>query len=217
MKSFFSKIHKSKFLEADLIIHNSFVHAVGLSALLFFSGFQSASYILVSLYTALVIHELGHFLSARMLNEQPEFIYLSGFFGLTGFKNFFGWKKDLIVSVAGSGFNFIFSVLFFSVFFITDSLFFKTLAIVNLFFLIELMPVMPFDGGRVVDVLIQVFFKKSYDASRIISYIIGFVFLISASMASLLFVSGIFNKAALFSISMSLLMLSVFSLKKNLA
>ncbi len=116
--------------------------------------------------TAFFLHELGHKFIAQRYGYYAEFRAFKGMLYLAVLMSFFGFifvapggvlikgritlKKNGIISLAGPLINIILGFLFFVLFLMFKSEFFHFSFIINSFIgLFNLIPVMPFDGGKI--------------------------------------------------------------------
>jgi stage IV sporulation protein FB len=153
--------------------------------LLGLSGNQQAMPMLLwvgAVFVSILVHELGHALTARAFGWQP-WIPLHGFGGLASYRpTHRSPRAQILISLAGPSAGFLFAVLIlgaiaasghFAGFVWGESLLpfqivpFKSpnlnnlivdLMVVNIFWgLINLLPVLPLDGGRVAQEVFQLF------------------------------------------------------------
>lgn len=142
------------------------------------------------IFVSILVHEYGHALTSRYFGQKPR-IHLVAFGGLTypEGKRIRGWREFLVV-LNGPIFGFI---LFLLAFFVLSTGFFenlfflitfKIMAWVNLFWtLVNLLPVMPLDGGQ----LLRVIFESIFGAK-------GLKYAVLTSMI----LAGVFGAAAFF-------------------
>lgn len=117
------------------------------------------------IFVSILVHEYGHALTSRYFGQKPR-IHLIAFGGLTypEGKRLRGWREFLVV-LNGPIFGFI---LFLIALFVLSTGFFenpflvitfKIMAWVNLFWtLVNLLPVMPLDGGQLLRVIFESIF-----------------------------------------------------------
>lgn len=117
------------------------------------------------IFVSILVHEYGHALTSRYFGQKPR-IHLVAFGGLTypEGKRLRGWREFLVV-LNGPIFGFILFLL--AIFVLSTGFFenpflvitFKVMAWVNLFWtLVNLLPVMPFDGGQLLRVIFESIF-----------------------------------------------------------
>ena len=117
----------------------------------------------------IIVHELGHLLTAKLFNWEIDKIYIYPLGGLTKFKTSINkpLKEELLVTIMGP----MFQILFFYVIKdYDDSLYYFN----NLLLIFNLLPVVPLDGSKLLNILISsmISFKKSLNISILISYIL---------------------------------------------
>ncbi|MCB1116576.1 MAG: M50 family metallopeptidase, partial [Chlamydiia bacterium] len=129
----------------------------------------------VVIFVSILVHEYGHALTARYFGQKPR-IHLVAFGGITypEGKRLRGWREFLVV-LNGPLFGLI---LFVIALFLLSTNFFenpfalitlKIFAWVNLFWtLVNLLPVMPLDGGQ----LLRVIFESIFGAKGL-KYAVG--------------------------------------------
>lgn len=117
--------------------------------------------------TAFFLHELGHKFVAQNYGYYAEFHAFKGMLFLAVLMSFFGFifaapggvlikgritlRKNGIISLAGPLINIVLGFLFFTLFLIFKSEFFHFSFIINSFIgLFNLIPVIPFDGGKII-------------------------------------------------------------------
>ncbi len=120
----------------------------------------------------LVIHELGHFLAAKLLKIDVVKIYLYPLGGISKFNmdQNISLLKEFLILIMGP----IFQIL--AYLFLKNCLYRYT-EIINFYhygiLLFNLLPIYPLDGGKLINIFLSgIFcFKTSYYASMIISYV----------------------------------------------
>lgn len=159
------------------------------SALIAYMGAQKSPHMLsamiawmVVIFVSILVHEMGHALSAKLFGQTPV-IRLVAFGGLTipGPKKIKKWQ-EFIVIFCGPLFGFL---LFLLAIYISSFNFFPqgsfvaymldVFVWVNLFWtVVNLIPVIPLDGGQLMRVVLQSLFRKSGEKiALVLSIIIG--------------------------------------------
>ena len=179
---------KPFFLLIMALIGHSFYRGQGIIGLL---AWMSAATI------AVLLHELGHGLWARWYGAKPE-IELNGFGGVCKWQSYqpFTPKQDLVISLAGPLTGLILAGLSFGLLILTrnnpDSGFFlfaQASLACNLFWsLLNLLPVLPLDGGQAVRSTIKIF-KGSHQEKLALQ--ISYYFATAVAVASIIFLKGI--------------------------
>jgi Zn-dependent protease len=142
---------------------------------------------LVVVFVSILIHELGHALVGMLFGLKPE-IDLHGMGGTTSWadgRSEIGNGKSIAISLAGPFAGFLFGgliILIFSFVPITNptlALAYRDLFAVNIYWgIVNLLPLLPMDGGNVTRSLLNIFTKgKGEKPARIISIItcVGFL------------------------------------------
>ena len=154
----------------------------------------------VVIFVSILVHEYGHALTARYFGQKPR-IHLVAFGGITypEGKRLRGWREFLVV-LNGPLFGLI---LFVIALFLLSTNFFenpfalitlKIFAWVNLFWtLVNLLPVMPLDGGQ----LLRVIFESIFGAKGL-KYAVGTSMILAAIFAVAAFFIGYFLIGAIF-------------------
>lgn len=136
----------------------------------------------IMLFSAL-IHESGHFFALGIYGVRIKTLVL-GLFGGTLIleKKLVSYKKDAVIALSGSLFNFLAATLAFLFLRLnfSEHLFFFFLS--NLFYaFFNLLPISTLDGGRVLLSLISIK-KEPYEAEKLVGYISRiFLFLLACS------------------------------------
>lgn len=150
------------------------VYVFGLIAVL------TASFIpFIIISSLIIIHELGHFLTAKALNVEVDKIYL---YPLGGISKFFlplnsSYIKELIILFAGPIAQ---SIAKSSLLIIFP----RYSEIINTYhygiLIFNLLPIYPLDGGKLLQIILSKFmpYKSSYKISILISYITISIYLI---------------------------------------
>ena len=131
----------------------------------------------------IIIHELGHFLTALLLKIEVDKIYIYPFGGISKFNLSLNTsiKKELLILLMGPLFQELAKYLLILIFKEYEFMII-TYHYSILFF--NLLPIYPLDGGKLVNLFLSCFFplKKSLHLSIYLSYIIIlFIFLINTN------------------------------------
>lgn len=125
--------------------------------------------------TIIIVHEIGHVLTAILLKWHIEKIVILPFGGLTIFDELLNKPliEELIIAIMGPLFQIVFVI------FIKNDLFFSYS---NIILFINLIPIYPLDGYKILNIAFNKFisFKKSHIISIYISYFLGFFLLFSS-------------------------------------
>ncbi|MBE5756912.1 MAG: hypothetical protein E7342_03835 [Clostridiales bacterium] len=146
---------------------------------------------LIYVITAL-LHEFGHLYVAEKNGYRGEKIILSGY-GANLVLDIKGLKTvdQIKIALAGPFFNLIIALFFIAFWWILPDTYPFTESIVTVsltFALINLIPVYPLDGGRVLDSLLTLLIGEK---SKKVVKILGFIFV---GILTVLFVLSLFNK-----------------------
>ena len=128
----------------------------------------------------ILIHELGHFLTATCLGIKTDKIYLYPYGGISKFNTNvnISRKEEWLILLMGPIFQIVFCFLVSLL--IGTSYLRNTLYNYNLFLLsFNLLPIYPLDGGRIMFLIISYLksYKKSFYYSIYISYIVSILLL----------------------------------------
>ena len=132
----------------------------------------------------IIIHELGHYLIARLLKLNPQRIIIYPFGGITKMNNLINTKieKELLVAISGVIFQtvyYLIIVILYKNHIIREYIYdlYKTYHYSILFF--NLLPIHPLDGSIVVNLLLSKIlpYKKTLILNIIISIITGIIIL----------------------------------------
>lgn len=140
------------------------------------SDFNTALNYFLSIFGAVLIHELAHTAVAKKLNHPVDHVYLDVFNGAAAIDTTYSSYKDTILIVfAGPLSNLI---LYFIGYYLDLSIF----SMVNLFlFVFNILPIYPMDGGRICKAICQWITKPSIGRKingyiSIVSSILLFIF-----------------------------------------
>jgi len=128
------------------------------------SLFDGTSYILLGLLCCL-LHELGHISAMCIFNVPPRKIQFYGAgIKITVNEKMTSLKKELIIELAGCITNVL---IFFILYFFAQSFTVKIFATMNLIIgLFNLLPFKYFDGGKIIDLLLDLYSDKNRYALR---------------------------------------------------
>ena len=133
----------------------------------------------IILNTIIIIHELGHFMTAKILGINVKYIYIYPLGGISKFNmllNDYIWK-ELLILLAGPLTQNIAYIILINIF-NRDR---EVILIYHLSILIfNLLPIIPLDGSKAINILLnKIFpFKKSHLLTIYISYTIILVLII---------------------------------------
>ena len=131
-------------------------------------------YIIIS--TLIIIHELGHFLCAKIFGIETDKIYIYPLGGISKFHMMINCNpiKEFMILIMGPIFQNI-AFLILSFFFSKEIVSPYHIGIL----VFNLLPIYPLDGGKLFNLGINVFipFRKSFQISIVISYVIAVVIL----------------------------------------
>ncbi len=144
----------------------------------FLAGYFEYMYLLLLI---IIVHEFGHASFAKIINFKFDKIIIYPFGGITKYSEDLNvnTNKELFVLIGGIYFQLLF-LLFISIFykynFITEHVYslFKNINILLISF--NFMPVLPLDGGRLLNIILDKVF--SYKLSNVISIIISFIIIV---------------------------------------
>ncbi len=146
---------------------------------------------ILKIVIVLLVHELGHYLAMRMFNYKDVGIFFIPFLGAAakGTKDEISVKQDVIISLAGPIPGIIIGLIIFITSQYIDTGRIGELASIFIFLnLFNLLPLMPLDGGRVMNAL---FFERSALLGLIFfgvsTIIIGFIAIQGESWYFLIF------------------------------
>lgn len=160
-------------------IHNSTYIILLLS---FLAGYFEYMYLMLLI---IFIHESGHYLFSRMVGFRNGIIHIYPFGGLTEYNEDLNIKinKELFVLFGGIFFQLVFFLLcyiFYKNYYITDHVYLIIKRINYLLISFNFMPILPLDGGRLLNLILDKFFN--YKLSIYLSIIISLLFLIIFSI-----------------------------------
>lgn len=129
----------------------------------------------------LIIHELGHFLTALILGLKVDKIYIYPFGGVAKFHLPLNYsiKKELLILIMGPVFQEIAKTFLIRYFYSYENIIISYHYSILIF---NLLPIYPLDGGKLINLLISIIkpYKKAFVISIFISYLtIFFLILIN--------------------------------------
>jgi membrane-associated protease RseP (regulator of RpoE activity) len=138
------------------------------------------------LFMSILVHEMGHAVAARYFGWPPE-VFLYQFGGLAVFQPYHGYTttRSVIVSFAGPLAGFVLGAMFLTVPFIavlfnvelTANMEFALMQLIWINFawgLVNLLPVLPLDGGQIAKALLGRFRPRDgYDLSLKLSMVVA--------------------------------------------
>ena len=164
---------KIKFHYTYLIVAISFVLTGYFSNLLIFTSI-------------IVVHELGHYLIAKMLILNPIKITIYPFGGITTANNLINTPiaKNMLVAVSGILFQSIYFFIIFSLYkcgYIREYIFNLFVTYHYSIMLFNILPIHPLDGSIILDLLLSIYlpYKITLKINVIISIITGTIIIIS--------------------------------------
>lgn len=140
----------------------------------------------------ILIHECGHLIFGKISGINNIEIILYPFGGITKYdeKLNISIKKELLCLIGGITFQILFYLLIlylYKNFYITDNVYNKIHKIHTLLIYFNFMPILPLDGGKIINIFLDMIFpyKKSY----IISIIISLIFIVYFSLNNITYFS----------------------------
>lgn len=140
--------------------------------------------IITLLLITIIIHELGHFTMAYILQKEIEEITIYPFGGITKYKSLLNSsiKEELLILISGPLIQILFllliTILYKNNLVIENTyILFKKINIILLIF--NLLPILPLDGGRGLNIILNVFF--SFKSSLLISIYFSFIIILILS------------------------------------
>lgn len=120
----------------------------------------------------IIVHELGHFISAKILGVEVEKIIIYPLGGISKFKMSLNISlfKEFIILISGPIFQFI--AYFILIFIMPD--YYETITLYHYSILVfNLLPIYPFDGGKLINLFfsLKLSFRNSLYLEIFISYI----------------------------------------------
>ena len=178
-------------------VRNSFFLLIGFLALMWGNGPDGANLMIsvlcfITLFTAILTHELGHALFARWYGMQPR-IEIHGMGGVTIWQSMkrLDFRQRFVISFAGPGTGLVLAGLFFGLLQIPNlpalvhALLTMHLTVYIFLNLMNLLPIRPLDGAEVLSTLIG--WKKGSVNEKIIDKV---SFVTAAGCAAYAYISG---------------------------
>ena len=123
------------------------------------------------------VHELGHFLVAKVLGWRVDKIYFYPYGGYTKFNDDLNKPKieELFIMIMGPVFQILYFFLLKNFLSINDFVMFNNYHCSILFF--NLLPIYPLDGGKLLNIIFNYFksFRSCFKLTIIISYLLSFL------------------------------------------
>lgn len=127
---------------------------------------------IIMFFSLLFIHEIGHFLTAKMFNWKVDRIYFYPYGGVTKFSDDLNKPKiqELIIMLMGPIFQIIFFLGIIRFLTIKEVEMLRGYHYSILFF--NLLPIYPLDGGKLLNIVLNYFlsFLNSFKMTILISY-----------------------------------------------
>ena len=135
---------------------------------------------LIVFTSIIIIHELGHFIIAKLLNLNPTKVIIYPFGGITKMNNLINTAipKELLVSVSGIVFQSIYYLIIYILFknnLIREYIFNEFTKYHTSILLFNILPIYPLDGSIFLNLLLQLFipYKTSMKINILISVLVG--------------------------------------------
>ena len=153
----------------------------------------TASYLeFIIIFTIIIIHELGHVIVARLLGVKVKNIYIYPLGGVSKFNMDLNINpiKELLILLGGPLFQFL---SLFLIYLFKDK---KEVIIIYHYsiLLFNLLPIYPLDGGRLINILFQIFisYKRSIKLSIIFSYLLLLIIILKSNLKGNIIIMIIF-------------------------
>ncbi len=133
----------------------------------------------------IIIHELGHFLAAKLFNWKVDKIYIYPLGGVTKFNENINKPliEEFLITIMGPIFQVVFSIFLFYNFDISFSLSNKLL-------LFNLLPITPLDGSKLFNIFSSL--VKPFKISLILSIKVSYIFYFGIILLSYFFLNSKF-------------------------
>ena len=146
----------------------------------------------IIIFTIIIIHELGHVIVANLLGVKVKNIYIYPLGGVSKFNMDLNINpiKELLILLGGPLFQFL---SLFLIYLFKDK---KEVIIIYHYsiLLFNLLPIYPLDGGRLINILFQIFisYKRSIKLSIIFSYLLLLIILLKSNLKGNIIIMIIF-------------------------
>ena len=146
----------------------------------------------IIIFTIIIIHELGHVIFARLLGVKVKNIYIYPLGGVSKFNMDLNINpiKELLILLGGPLFQFL---SLFLIYLFKDK---KEVIIIYHYsiLLFNLLPIYPLDGGRLINILFQIFisYKRSIKLSIIFSYLLLLIIILKSNLKGNIIIMIIF-------------------------
>ena len=151
-----------------------------LAAVLLFWGGLSGVFVVLLAFGSVILHELGHALTARKLGVGVSSIELHFFGGVANLSNQPKSENDeALIAAAGPAVSFVLAAVGYALFAGTGLTVFGLLGAVNLVIAVfNLLPALPMDGGRIFRALLskRYGFRRATETSVKISRVVSIAF-----------------------------------------
>ncbi len=157
--------------------------------------------VFITLFIAVLVHELAHTYVAKKFNIPVDNVYLSLFYGAAAIDiTYTPYKETILISIAGPISNLLLTLLgYVTLITLGDSIFnsfLETFMLYNfILFVFNILPIYPMDGGRITKAICQMLTKPSVGRK-----INGYITIVSSLLL------------CIFSIYFSMFLMSIFSL-----
>lgn len=154
---------------------------------------------LTIIFTIVIIHEMGHYLMAKVFRWRIRKVMLWVFGGVmeTDEHGNRSIKEDLLVTIAGPAQHFLIYLLFIILLeagIITDPIYNMAVTYNTTILLFNLLPIWPLDGGKIIFILLSA--KLPYRKSFNITLVLSMVFTVILFAAHFIFYSFTMSFAA---------------------
>lgn len=128
----------------------------------------------IILLLLIIVHEIGHFITAIFFRIEVDKIYIYPFGGVSKFNISLNESllKEFLILIMGPIFQIIFYFIIINIDYFNNYV--KLITVYNYTILLfNLLPIYPLDGGKLLNILLstKLSFRNSFDVSIIISYL----------------------------------------------